>query len=75
MDQALWTADQTAISQFWADGSGTASPPGHWNQIASDVIATKNLTLIEQIRTMALLNIAMADAGIGSWKATQRNYY
>ena len=63
------TPEQTAIAQFWADGSGTASPPGHWNQIASDVIATRNLSLIEQVRTMALLNIAMADAGIGSWKA------
>jgi membrane-associated phospholipid phosphatase len=63
------TEEQTAISQFWADGSGTASPPGHWNQIATDVLSTKRLPLIEQVRTMALLNIAMADAGIGSWKA------
>ncbi|MFN9641738.1 MAG: hypothetical protein ACK56W_17255 [Pirellula sp.] len=37
------TSDQTEIAKFWADGSGTASPPGHWNQITSDVLATKQL--------------------------------
>ena len=63
------TADQTAIARFWADGSGTASPPGHWNQITSDVLATKQLSLLEQLRAMALVNFAMADAGIASWKA------
>ena len=65
----LRTEDQTAIARFWADGSGTASPPGHWNQITSDILAMKQLSLIEQIRAMALVNFAMADAGIASWKA------
>ena len=64
----LRTEDQTAIARFWADGSGTASPPGHWNQITSDILATKQMSLIEQIRAMALINFAMADAGIASWK-------
>ena len=63
------TADQTEIARFWADGSGTASPPGHWNQITSDVLTTKQLSVIEQIRAMALVNFAMADSGIASWKA------
>lgn len=63
------TSDQTEIAKFWADGSGTASPPGHWNQITSDVLATKQMSLIEELRTMALVNIAMADSGIASWKA------
>ncbi len=31
------TAEQTLIARFWADGTGTATPPGHWNQIAQDV--------------------------------------
>jgi membrane-associated phospholipid phosphatase len=63
------TAAQTASAFFWADGSGTASPPGHWNQIAVDCIASKNLSLVEQVRTMAILNFALADAGIASWDA------
>src|SRR5262249_51584350 len=31
------TADQTQIARFWADGSGSYTPPGHWNQIAAQV--------------------------------------
>lgn len=63
------TADQTQIARFWADGGGTATPPGHWNRIASDVISSENLSLIDSARTMALLNLALADAGISSWDA------
>ncbi len=63
------TDEQTAMAKFWADGSGTASPPGHWNQIAADVGASNQVSVIEQIRAMALVNFAMADAGIASWKA------
>lgn len=62
------TSDQTEVARFWADGSGTASPPGHWNQITSDILVTNQLSLIEQLRTMALVNFAMADAGIASWR-------
>jgi RES domain-containing protein len=31
------TADQTEQAHFWADGKGSYTPPGHWNQIASQV--------------------------------------
>ena len=34
---ATRTADQTQIARFWADGAGTYTPPGHWNQIAAQV--------------------------------------
>lgn len=63
------TAEQTEIALFWADGGGTATPPGHWNRIASDVTIHKQTTLIDTARTFALLNIALADAGIASWDA------
>jgi hypothetical protein len=61
------TADQTEIAIFWADGGGTATPPGHWSRIATDVINGESLTLLESARTLALLNLALADAGIVSW--------
>ncbi len=35
------TDDQTQIARFWADGAGTETPPGHWNQIAQDVAAAQ----------------------------------
>lgn len=61
------TEDQTAIALFWADGGGTATPPGHWNRIAADVSMVNQLPLVDATRMYALLNIAMADAGIASW--------
>lgn len=62
------TADQTQQARFWADGAGTATPPGHWNQIASQIAATKNLSLSENARLFATLNIAMSDSSIAAWK-------
>ena len=63
------TAEQTEIALFWADGGGTATPPGHWNSIATDVTLSRGTGLLQTARTFALLNIAMADAGIASWDA------
>ncbi len=63
------TADQTQIARFWANGAGTATPPGHWNQIARIIVAQANLTVGEEARLLALLNMAMADAAVVSWKA------
>jgi PAP2 superfamily len=63
------TEDQTEIALFWADGAGTETPPGHWNSIAQIIGAGRGITLEENARLFALLNIAMADAGICSWDA------
>jgi hypothetical protein len=63
------TAEQTEIALFWGDGGGTFTPPGHWNQIASDVAFTRSNSLADNARLFALLNIAQADAGICSWDA------
>ncbi len=68
-DSTERTTDQTAIAKFWADGGGTATPPGHWNIIAADFTAGRNLSLIASARAFALINFAMADAGIASWDA------
>ena len=66
-DSTERTTDQTAIAKFWADGGGTATPPGHWNAIADSFLLQRGSSLIESARTMALLNLALADAGISSW--------
>lgn len=63
------TAEQTTIAKFWADGGGTFTPPGHWNQIAADVASARRNSLIENARMFALLNVALADAGISCWDA------
>jgi membrane-associated phospholipid phosphatase len=63
------TPEQSLIAQFWADGAGTETPPGHWNRIAQEVVATTGTSLDDSARLFALLNIAMADAAISAWDA------
>ena len=59
--------DQTQIALFWADNAGTATPPGHWNVIAQTIARQRGLSLIENARLFALLNMSLADAGIYCW--------
>jgi hypothetical protein len=61
------TADQTEIAKFWADGGGTFTPPGHWNQIAQDVARDNFNSLVDNARLFAALNVAQADAAICCW--------
>jgi membrane-associated phospholipid phosphatase len=61
------TPEQTLIAKFWADGTGTATPPGHWNEIAQTVARTRHTTLEQNARLFALLDLALADAGIVAW--------
>jgi hypothetical protein len=66
------TRDQTEVAFFWADGEGTATPPGHWNRIAQAVAADRKMPLVESARLFALLNVAMADAGLVCWECKYR---
>ena len=66
------TDTQSLIAKFWADFSYTESPPGHWNQIAGEVVKREKLPLLEAARLYALLNLSMADAGIVAWEAKYR---
>ncbi len=59
--------DQIAIVQFWADGAGTYTPPGHWNAIAATDFITQNFSEVRWARNMALLNMAEMDAAISCW--------
>ena len=45
----------------------TYTPPGHWNAIASDLIRERGIGDLNAARTLALMNLAMADAAIGCW--------
>ena len=68
------TEEQLRIAQYWADGAGTYTPPGHWNAIACDLIMEHNLDELESARTLAALNIALMDAGISCWD-TKYHYW
>jgi hypothetical protein len=60
--------EQWQLVQYWADGVGTPTPPGHWNEIAAQLIANYRLSERSAARTFAFLNIALFDAGIACWK-------
>jgi PAP2 superfamily len=56
------SADQTQSARFWA---GTALT--FWNRTAASASRDAHLTLSENARLFALLNVAAADAVIGAW--------
>jgi hypothetical protein len=63
------TADQTQIALFWNDPGGTATPPGHWNEIAAQVALSHYDSLAKDARVFALLNLAEADSAVVCWNA------
>jgi hypothetical protein len=69
INSATRTADQTNIALFWANGGGTATPPGHLNVLAAIVAQQRGNSLAENARLFAMLNVGMADAAIMAWDA------
>ncbi|MGL5060829.1 MAG: chemotaxis protein CheB [Microcoleus sp.] len=67
IDSLTRTPDQTAIAKFWANGAGTFTPPGHWNQIAEEASILTGQSLEDSARLFALLNISLADAASSCW--------
>jgi hypothetical protein len=82
LNSVMRTAEQTQIARFWGYGPGTATPPGHWNEIAQMVVdrikgyddeddhdrgKAGRPSVQDNARLFALLNIALADAAIVSW--------
>lgn len=65
------TTDQTIAGIYWGyDGTpGLAAPPRLYNQIVMQIADERNTTnVLELARLMALVNVAMCDAGIASWE-------
>lgn len=61
--------EQIRVAQYWADGIGTYTPPGHWNAIAADDFVLQNFSEVRWARNMALLNMSLMDAAIACWDA------
>jgi hypothetical protein len=58
------TAEQTEIAVFW-----NGNTPAYWNRIATSVADERHMTLSQNARLLALLNVGMADAVILCWDA------
>ena len=65
------TAEQTDIGIYWAyDGTPSlCAPPRLYNQIAVHIANQMGTNTIGLARLLALINVAMADAGIASWES------
>src|SRR5881398_388766 len=65
------TAEQTFVGTFLAyDGTPSlCAPPRLYNQIAVRIADQRNLGTFDLARLLALINTAMADAGISVWES------
>src|SRR5438105_3024058 len=61
------TADRSQLALFWAGNTAL-----FWNRIASDLSIQRHLTLTQNARLFALLNVTMADAAIACWDGKYR---
>jgi hypothetical protein len=61
------TRERLAIVHKWADGVGTYTPPGHWNDIAAEYIRDAKFSEVRAARAFALLNMTMHDAVVSCW--------
>jgi hypothetical protein len=73
-----------ALTEFWADGPSSETPPGHWNSIAnhvSDDMPVKRIAgtgrevdrLEWDVKLYFALNAALHDAGCAAW-SVKRHY-
>jgi PAP2 superfamily len=62
------TDEQKAIANFWADGGGTFTPPGHSYNLATIAIKQSNVQLDKAAETYARVGIAVAEAFINCWR-------
>jgi len=65
------TPDQTEIGIYWAyDGTPSlCAPPRLYNQITLQIARQRRTNAVELARLLALVNVAMADAGLASWES------
>lgn len=69
------TEKQRKIANWWSDGLGTYTPPGHWNKFAKDFIIQYKMNPVRAARTFAYMNMAIQDAGISCWDTKYYYHY
>ncbi len=69
------TQERRRIANFWQDGLGTYTPPGHWNEFTKEFVVKYRLSPLRSARTFAYLNMAMMDGGISCWDAKYYYHY
>ncbi|HEY9257643.1 vanadium-dependent haloperoxidase [Chitinophaga sp.] len=62
------TPEEKIIAQYWADGGGTFTPPGHLIAITAQLVTDQQLDLGEAATILAQVGIGLNDAAILCWK-------
>jgi len=73
--QALEVVDLSArlgdpekvIAEYWADGSTTTTPPGHWNTFAEEISRRDAHDLDQDVKLFFILDNALLDSSIAAW--------
>ena len=69
------TEEKRRIANFWQDGLGTYTPPGHWNRFANEFMVESKMNPLRSARTLAYMNMAIMDSGISCWDAKYYYHY
>lgn len=64
-----------ALANFWADGPGTYTPPGHWAIFSAQLVYKYKLNPLRSARVMAYVGTALEDAGISCWDTKYYYHY
>lgn len=70
---AALTPEQRAIARFWADDAMLSpTPPGHWINIAMQILQRDGADAERRVEVLALLGLTMADGFIACWNEKYR---
>jgi membrane-associated phospholipid phosphatase len=58
---------EKVIAEYWADGPGTVTPPGHWCVFAQEISHRDQHSLDQDVKLFFILGNALMDAGIAAW--------
>ncbi|CAN5500214.1 hypothetical protein BH20ACT2_BH20ACT2_01150 [soil metagenome] len=67
--QDALTEEQRRAATYWAGGEGTPLPAGIWNEVTLAYLRDTRPTTPRAERALALVNVAMSDAGVAAWDA------
>lgn len=66
---AALTDEQKAIAEYWDDGKGTVTSPGHWCEIAAFTAEREQYKNSNCIKLFFALSNALLDTSIACWEA------
>lgn len=61
------SSEHKAIAEYWMDGPGSVTPPGHWCLIAQKIATRDRHELDDDVKLFFALGNALMDAGIAAW--------